>query len=299
MPSPRVNPDRTLDRQGFAGLGAVRYNLTEPALMQEALARGEGTLGLGGTLNVATGRFTGRSPKDKFVVRRPSIEDAIWWETNAAMAPEAFARLRADLADHMRGRDYYVQDLFGGADPAHRLDVRVVTELAWHSLFIRHLLRRPDAAELASFDPAFTIVNCPSFKADPRAPRLPVRGRDRHRLRGEGRPHRRHRVRRREQEVGLHAAQLPASREGRDAHALLGQPRHRTAPPTRPSSSASRARARPRSRPTRPAPSSATTSMAGRRPASSTSRGAATRRRSTSRPRRSPRSTPRRRSSRP
>ena len=163
----RVNPDRTLEAQGYEGLGRVHYNLLEPALIQEALGRGEGTLGLGGALYVSTGTFTGRSPKDKHVVRTPGVEAEVWWDCNAEMAPDAFDRLRADMAAHMKGRDYYVQDLYGGADPAHRLDVRVVTELAWHSLFIRHMLRRPDADELAGFVPEFTIVNCPSFKADP------------------------------------------------------------------------------------------------------------------------------------
>jgi phosphoenolpyruvate carboxykinase (ATP) len=83
------------------------------------------------------------------------------------MASEAFDRLYADMLVHMQGRDYFVQDLFAGADPEHRLDVRVVTELAWHGLFIRHLLRRPSAVELDEFSPEFTIINCPSFKADP------------------------------------------------------------------------------------------------------------------------------------
>ncbi|MEM7490742.1 MAG: phosphoenolpyruvate carboxykinase, partial [Pseudomonadota bacterium] len=125
------------------------------------------TLGLGGAFLVTTGKFTGRSPKDKHVVRTPGVEDKIWWDCNAPMAPEAYDALRADIMVHMKGRDYFVQDLFGGADPAHRLDVRVVTELAWHSLFIRHMLRRPDDADLAKFEPEFTIINCPSFKADP------------------------------------------------------------------------------------------------------------------------------------
>jgi phosphoenolpyruvate carboxykinase (ATP) len=83
------------------------------------------------------------------------------------MAPDAFDRLHADMLEHMKGGDYFVQDLYAGADPEHRLDVRVVTELAWHGLFIRHLLRRPDRAELDSFAPEFSIINCPSFKADP------------------------------------------------------------------------------------------------------------------------------------
>ena len=167
MSEPRVNPNCRLDDQGISGLGTVHYNLLEPALIEAAIARGEGKLGLGGSFLVSTGSHTGRSPKDKHVVRTPGVEDSIWWENNKPMAPEAFDRLYADMLDHMKGKEYFVQDLFGGADPALRLDVRVVTELAWHGLFIRHLLRRPDAAELADFVPEFTIINCPSFKADP------------------------------------------------------------------------------------------------------------------------------------
>ena len=163
----QVNPRATLETQGISGLRSVFYNYLEPALVQEALTRGEGQLGKGGAFLCSTGQFTGRSPKDKFVVRTPSVEATIWWENNAAMSPEAFDRLHGDMLAHMQGRDYFVQDLYAGADPAHRLDVRVVTELAWHGLFIRHLLRRPARAELAGFTPDWTIINCPSFKADP------------------------------------------------------------------------------------------------------------------------------------
>ena len=163
----RVNPSATLEHQGITGLGNVYYNFIEPALVEEAVKRGEGRLGKGGAFLCSTGQFTGRSPKDKFVVRTPAVEDSIWWENNAPMAPEAFDRLYEDMLAHMKGRDYFVQDLFAGADPEHRLDVRVVTELAWHGLFIRHMLRRPERAELDSFAPEFTIINVPSFKADP------------------------------------------------------------------------------------------------------------------------------------
>ena len=163
----RVNPTKRLEDQGIQGLGQVHYNLTEPALMTAAVARGEGSLGQGGAFLVATGQFTGRSPKDKFVVRTPSVEGSIWWENNPAMAPAAFDRLHADMLAHMRGRDYFVQDLYAGADPIHRVDVRMVTELAWHGLFVRHLLRRPGRAELDRFSPDWTVINCPSFKADP------------------------------------------------------------------------------------------------------------------------------------
>ncbi|MEM1374987.1 MAG: phosphoenolpyruvate carboxykinase (ATP), partial [Pseudomonadota bacterium] len=167
MPTGRVNPSFTLEAQGITGLGQVYYNLIEPALVETALKRGEGELGQGGTLLVSTGKFTGRSPKDKHIVKTPSVANTIWWEQNAAMSPEGFDALYEDMIAHMQGRDYFVQDLFGGADPAHRLDVRMVTELAWHSLFIRHMLRRPDSDELEEFEADWTVINCPSFLADP------------------------------------------------------------------------------------------------------------------------------------
>ena len=167
MTSGRVNPNFRLEDQGIAGLGNVYYNLMEPALMEAAVSRGEGRLGQGGTFLVTTGKFTGRSPKDKHVVRTPSVEDTIWWDNNAAMSPEGFDTLYADMLAHMKGKDYYVQDLVGGADPAYAINVRVVSELAWHNLFIRHLLRRPERDALDGFMADFTIINCPSFKADP------------------------------------------------------------------------------------------------------------------------------------
>ncbi|WP_045391843.1 phosphoenolpyruvate carboxykinase [Falsirhodobacter sp. alg1] len=163
----RVNPAQTLDDQGITGLGSVYYNLIEPALMEAAVSRGEGKIGIGGTFLVSTGKFTGRSPKDKHVVRTAGVAEHVWWENNAEMSPDAFDRLYDDMLAHMKGKDYFVQDLYAGADATHRLDVRVVTELAWHGLFIRHLLRRPERAELDSYTPEFTIINCPTFKADP------------------------------------------------------------------------------------------------------------------------------------
>ena len=167
MTIPRVNPNKRLEHQGITGVSQAHYNLLEPALIEAALKRGEGRLGLGGAFLASTGTHTGRSPKDKFVVRTPEVEDKIWWENNAPMTSDAFDRLHNDMLEHVKGQELFVQDLYGGADPAHRLDVRVVTELAWHGLFIRHLLRRPAAEELPTFEPEFTLINCPSFKADP------------------------------------------------------------------------------------------------------------------------------------
>jgi phosphoenolpyruvate carboxykinase (ATP) len=167
MTSGRVNPNFRLDDQGISGLGNVYYNYLEPALIQEALKRNEGTLGQGGAFLVTTGKFTGRSPKDKHVVKTPSVEDSIWWENNAAMSPEGFDALHDDMLEHMKGRDYFVQDLIGGSDPTVSINVRMVTELAWHNLFIRHLLRRPEHTTLDSFIADFTVINCPSFQANP------------------------------------------------------------------------------------------------------------------------------------
>jgi phosphoenolpyruvate carboxykinase (ATP) len=162
-----VNPTMKLEDQGITGLGYVYYNRSEAELHEAAVAAGEGVTGKGGTFLVSTGKHTGRSPKDKFVVKTDNVTDTIWWENNPPMDPADFDVLYADMLEHMKGGTYNVQDLFGGADPAHRLDVRVVTELTWHGLFIRHMLRRPEASELATFVPDFTVINCPTFKADP------------------------------------------------------------------------------------------------------------------------------------
>ncbi len=161
------NPGHRLEDVGVTGLRAAHYNHQEAALVEMAVARGEGELGRGGALLVSTGQHTGRSPRDKFIVRTPEVEPHVWWESNRPMSSDAFERLRADMVAHMKGGEYHVQDLFAGADPAHRLNVRVVTELAWHALFIRHLLRRPAPDELPGFTPEFTIINAPSFRADP------------------------------------------------------------------------------------------------------------------------------------
>ncbi|WP_138511403.1 phosphoenolpyruvate carboxykinase [Maricaulis alexandrii] len=156
---------------GLEGLGIkagqVNLNWNEARLYEEAVRRGEGEVAEGGPLVVKTGAHTGRSAKDKFTVRDAETEDQVWWDSNAAITPENFEALWQDFQAHMEGKEVFVQQLFGGADLDHRLPVRVVNELAWHSLFIRHLLRVPEADEYAGFDAKFTIINLPSFKADP------------------------------------------------------------------------------------------------------------------------------------
>ncbi|MDX1784550.1 MAG: phosphoenolpyruvate carboxykinase [Roseovarius sp.] len=164
----RVNPSFRLEDQGISGIAEVHYNLIEAALVEAALKNGEGTLGRGGAFLVSTGKFTGRSPKDKHVVVTDGVKDTIWWDNNAPMSTEGFDALFNDMIAHMQGGRLYVQDLVGGADPAHSIKVRMVTELAWHGLFSRHLLRRPDRDTLEHFIADYTVINCPSFKADPK-----------------------------------------------------------------------------------------------------------------------------------
>jgi len=163
----RVNPQHLLKDQGISGLENVYYNYLEPDLISEAIKRGEGYLGLGGTLLVTTGNFTGRSPKDKYVVDTADVSDHIWWDNNKKMSSVAFDKLYNDVLAHMKGRDQFVQDLYAGADAELSINIRLVTELAWHNLFIRHLLRRPTREALDSFVSDYVVINCPSFHADP------------------------------------------------------------------------------------------------------------------------------------
>jgi phosphoenolpyruvate carboxykinase (ATP) len=158
-----------LDRVGIATGARVHWNLQTPALVEQALMRGEGRLAEGGALVVATGKHTGRSAKDKFIVRDATTESTIWWgKSNVAMDPAHFAALKADFLAALQDRDtLFVQDLYGGSQPEHRVNVRVVNELAWHSQFIRTMLVRPDESELKGFEPEYTIIDLPSFHADP------------------------------------------------------------------------------------------------------------------------------------
>ncbi|GIL01757.1 MAG: phosphoenolpyruvate carboxykinase [ATP] [Alphaproteobacteria bacterium] len=152
---------------GFEELAAVHWNLTAPELYEHAMRGGEGCIAAGGALAVETGAHTGRSAQDKFIVRDALTADAVWWANNKPMEPRKFDQLLTDMLAHSRGRSLYVQDLHGGADPDNRVAARVVTELAWHSLFIRNLLIRPGREALAAFVPELTIVDLPSFRAHP------------------------------------------------------------------------------------------------------------------------------------
>ncbi len=158
--------DKRLAAIGITEPGALHWNPGRGSLVESALRAGEGMLAAGGALVCQTGRFTGRSPEDKFFVRDTVTDKGIeWGKVNREMAPESFETLRRRIVAHLQGRELYVQDCDAGADPAHRLAVRVVTEQAWHSLFARNIFLPPAVGP--GCDPEWTILHAPSFSADP------------------------------------------------------------------------------------------------------------------------------------
>lgn len=148
----------------IGGLARVRWDELPPTLVETALAEGEGRLAAGGALAVTTGVFTGRSVKDKFIVRDAATEHHVWWDNNQPMAPEHFETLLADMVAATAERTLHGQHLLAGADERHQLRVSVITETAWHALFIRNLLIRPETVGGAT---DVTILHLPSFTADP------------------------------------------------------------------------------------------------------------------------------------
>ena len=157
-----------LDRQGLKNLKAVYWNLPTPALYEEALKRNEGILAHLGPIVVRTGEFTGRSPNDRFIVEEPSSRDKIWWgPVNRPIAAERFEELDRRMASYLQGKDVFVQDCWCGADPDYRMPVRVITQYAWHSLFVRNMFIQAKAEELATHAPEFVVIDCPGFHAFP------------------------------------------------------------------------------------------------------------------------------------
>jgi len=162
-------PAHRLEAQGIETAAAIHWNLTTGPLVEQAVSRGEGKLAKDGPIVVKTGKHTGRSAQDKFTVRDGETDSTVWWgKSNKPMSPEAFAALKADFLAHLKTREtLFVADLYGGSQPEHRVNVRVINEYAWHNLFIRTMLVRPELTELAGFVPEFTIIDLPSFRADP------------------------------------------------------------------------------------------------------------------------------------
>ena len=156
-----ISADHTLLR--------TRNNAGTAELYERAIAGGEASVAEGGALVVRTGAHTGRSARDKFIVKDDETRDTVnWGSFNAPLSRARFGILRQRILDYLRTRQTFVQDLHAGADPDYRLNVRVVTEHAWHSLFSRHMLITPPPASLHHFEPQFTVIQAPGFQADPR-----------------------------------------------------------------------------------------------------------------------------------
>lgn len=161
---------RDLSMHGIDPQAEVFWDLATPVLIEHTLARGEGILADEGPLVVDTVPYTGRSPKDKFIVRESTTESDIWWgDVNHPIETEAYEALYDRVTDYLSKRDLYVQDVYAAADPKHQLAVRVLTESPWHAHFCRNMFRiLPTAgSEVKSFEPDFTIVHAPNFKAIP------------------------------------------------------------------------------------------------------------------------------------
>jgi phosphoenolpyruvate carboxykinase (ATP) len=153
---------------GVTAARAVHSNQTAPALVAESLRRNEGRLSADGALMVETGVHTGRSVQDKFVVDEASVTADIWWgKVNQRMPVERFNALKGRVQAYLQGQELFTQDLYAGADPAHRVRVRLVTTQAWNALFARNMFIRPPAAELAGFEPDYVILHAPLFQTDP------------------------------------------------------------------------------------------------------------------------------------
>lgn len=169
MQNTGINPSSYgLSEHGLERVAEAHWNLGPAALIENAIRRNEGALADNGALVVQTGQFTGRSPSDKFTVRDALTESTIHWgPVNRAMTEQAFERLYAQMAAYFAGKRVFVQDCYGGADTVYRLPIRLITELAWHSLFARQLFVRPDPEHTGSHRPEFTVYFAPGLKVNP------------------------------------------------------------------------------------------------------------------------------------
>jgi phosphoenolpyruvate carboxykinase (ATP) len=173
-----IRPQRTsvaressigLSRQGLAPRGEIHWNLIAPELFKDAARRDEGEFADMGPFVAITAPHTGRSPDDKFVVKDPSSEkDVDWGKINQPLSPEKYQLLLVDVRNYLNdSTELFVEDLYCGADPAYRLSVRYVSPNAWHMAFARNMFIRPERSDLPTFDPNFTVLHAPEFKADP------------------------------------------------------------------------------------------------------------------------------------
>ena len=164
-----IRPSRHgLEEQGFRNLNVAYWNLGTAQLLEHAIQRREGNLASGGSFVVRTGQFTGRSPKDKFIVRDETTDAHVnWGDVNQPLSAAHFDRLYSKMMAFWQGHDVYVQDCFVGADPEYGMPIRVVSQLAWHNLFARQLFIRPDPEKTGDHKPQFSILFAPDFQANP------------------------------------------------------------------------------------------------------------------------------------
>jgi phosphoenolpyruvate carboxykinase (ATP) len=168
MATTKAERGSRLEEQGIRTSRPVYWNLGTAELYEHAVRRDEGVLAARGPLVCRTGAHTGRSPNDKFLVKEASSDAHIaWGKVNRPISEEHFNVLKRDILSHIADRELYVQDLFAGADPAYRLPVRFVHELAWQNLFVRNLFIVPKPGDRDAFEPQFTVITAPSFHADP------------------------------------------------------------------------------------------------------------------------------------
>ncbi len=157
-----------IENHGIQNVDVAHWNYSAAALYEEALRRHEGNASPGGALVCHTGLNTGRAPNDKFIVEEPtSKNDIAWGGINRPIDQAKFDAVHKRFMAYLQGRDVFIQDCFAGADPEHRLPVRVITETAWHNLFAHNMFIQPKPDELADFEPGFTIIQSPSFHSDP------------------------------------------------------------------------------------------------------------------------------------
>ncbi len=161
-----LKSDYGLDNLGLTNLRKVYWNLPSEALYEEIAFRGEGRISHMGPVVVNTGKHTGRSAGDKFIVKEPTTEEHVWWgQYNRPFTPDKFDDLFDRMQGFLQGRDLFVQDCYVGADPAHRMPIRIITELAWHSFFARNMFILPKTnEEYRRHVPDFTVLCAPSFQ---------------------------------------------------------------------------------------------------------------------------------------
>lgn len=159
----------TLDYLGLQNVATAYWNLHPAELTEETVTLGQGVLTNTGALAIDTGEFTGRSPKDKFIVADEITKDTVWWggQFNLPFDPEKFDRLHARISAYLTGRDVYVRDVFACADERYRLGVRVITEFPWSNMFAYNMFIRPTSEQLENFQPEWNVICAPGFMAIP------------------------------------------------------------------------------------------------------------------------------------